>query len=132
MVGLLIGWGMNYKAVFDDDPKQGRKAYNDLKKHFFEDDDMLAHNHILKIKDCNGIEDIFSKQDFRKFIYLKELDAEEKKKQNSELVKDSKKELVAREFLEKTKKEPGNINLDETSKKKINGIFNWLNEKFEI
>ena len=35
LVSVVIGWGCNYKAVFDDDPSQGRKAYNQLKKQFY-------------------------------------------------------------------------------------------------
>lgn len=132
LVGLLIGWGMNYKAVFDDDPKQGRKAYNELKTHYFENDDVLAHENILKLKDCHGIEDIFSKTDFRKYIYTNELTTTEKAKSNSELVKKSKKELVARQFLETVRKDSSKILLDGTSKKKVEEIFTWLYEKFTI
>src|SRR3989344_853088 len=57
LVSVLIGWGCNYKAIFDDDPGSGRKAYNLLKNEFYEKDDNVAHEHVLKIKDCNGIED---------------------------------------------------------------------------
>jgi predicted ATP-dependent endonuclease of OLD family len=131
MVGLLIGWGMDYKAVFDDDPKQGRKAYNDLKKYYFEGDDTTAHEHILKIKGCNGIEDIFSKPDFKK-ILGRELEDSEKKQSNSEIVKKSGKELVARQFLEAVRKNPSEIKLNETSTKKIEEVFDWLYEKFSI
>ncbi|MDD3607181.1 MAG: AAA family ATPase [Candidatus Moranbacteria bacterium] len=132
MVGLLIGWGMDYKAVFDDDPRQGRKAYNDLKKFYFEGNDDFAHEHIFKIKDCNGIEDIFSKDYFRKIIFDKELNNDEKKLANSELVKISGKELVARNFLEKVRNCSSDIKLDDASKKKSEEIFTWLNEKFSI
>lgn len=132
LVGLLIGWGMDYKAVFDDDPRQGRKVYNDLKKFYFEEDDDISHEHILKIKNCNGIEDIFSKPDFRKLIFDKELSDDEKKLANSELVKNSGKELVARNFLEKAKKSSFDIKLDDASTKKSEEIFTWLYEKFSI
>lgn len=132
LVGLLIGWGMNYKAVFDDDPNQGRKAYNNLKKYYFENDDALAHENILKLKGCHGIEDIFSKSDFKKYIYTKKLTPTEKTKSNSELVKEYKKELVAKEFLESVRKDSSKILLDDISKKKIAETFTWLYKRFEI
>lgn len=132
MVGLLIGWGMNYKAVFDDDPKQWRKAYNTLKEHFFERSDDIAHQHIYKIKECNGIEDIFSKADFQKYIYTENLSTEEKKKNNSDIAKDVGKEIIARQFSEKLKNNPTDIKLDGTSKKKIEEIFDWLYQSFSI
>lgn len=132
MVGLLIGWGMNYKAVFDDDPKQGRKAYNNLKNYYFEGDDNTAHEHILKIKDCNGIEDIFSQPDFEK-ILGRELEDSEKKQSNSQIVKKSGKELVARQFLEYVRKNPiDRVELNQDSIKKIEEVFDWLYNKFSI
>lgn len=132
LVALLIGWGMDYKAVFDGDPRQGRKAYNDLKNNYFESDDVLAHEHILKIKDCHGIEDIFSKTDFKKYIYTRDLDEADKQKSNSDLVKESGKELVARQFLEIVKNDPSSIKLNDVSKKKIEAVFQWLYEKFNL
>ena len=132
MVGLLTGWGMNYKAVFDDDPNQGRKAYNDLKKHFFENDDTFAHKYIYKIKDCHGIEDVFSKEDFRRIVCDRELAKEDEKKSNSEIVKESGKELVARQFLEKVKLDPHSVTLSSETKKKVKEIFDWLYEKFSL
>lgn len=131
MVGLLIGWGVDYKAVFDDDPKQGRKAYNDLKKYYFEEDDTTAHEHILKVKGCNGIEDIFSKPDFKK-ILGREFEDSEKNQSNSEIVKKLGKELVARQFLEAVRKNPSEVKLNEASTKKIEEVFDWIYKKFSI
>ena len=131
LVSVMVGWGCNYKAVFDDDPTQGRKAYNQLKKLFYEDNDDLAHQHILKIKDCNGIEDVFTNSDFENLVLGRKRTKAEAKKKNSEIVKESGKEMYARMFLEKV--ENGEtINLNKTTKAKVEEVFKWLYEKFGI
>lgn len=132
LVGILIGWGMKYKAVFDDDPNQGRKAYNEMKKHFFEQDDILAHEHILKLKGMNGIEDLFSKSDFQKYVYKTALTQHEGKLTNSELAKKTSKELLGRNFLELVKNDPTSVSLDEETRKNVEQVFDWLKTKFAI
>lgn len=131
LVSVMIGWGCNYKAVFDDDPSQGRKAYNQLKKQFYEDDDNQAHNHILKIADCYGIEDTFGQTDFENIIIERKRTKAEKKMKNSEVVKESGKEMYARMFLEKA--ENGDkITLSKATSDKIERVFKWIYEKFGI
>ncbi|MBI3160748.1 MAG: AAA family ATPase [Chloroflexi bacterium] len=132
VVSILIGWGCNYKAVMDDDPQQGRKAYDLLKRHFFEGDDNLAHQHILKLKDKHGIEDVFSVTDFEKHVLERNRKEEDKGKKNSELARElNKKEMLARLFLEKVQN--GQIDdLTQKSKGEIEPIFDWLYEKFGI
>lgn len=129
LVSVLIGWSCNYKAVFDDDQKSGRSAYNLLKSEFYEKSDDLAHEHILKIKDCNGIEDIFGKTDFYKFVLNKPYKRSEASKDNSKLT-GGKKELLARLFLEKAEK--GEVLLTKESVKKISEVFDWIYQKFNI
>lgn len=132
LVGILIGWGMNYKAVFDDDANQGRKVYNEMKKYFFEQSDELAHKHILKLKGMNGIEDIFSKNDFRKFVYKNTVQKKEENLANSALAKLASKELLGRNFLELIRSNPSGVDLDEETKKNVDAVFTWLKQKFGI
>lgn len=127
IVSVLIGWGFKYKAVFDDDAQGGRKAYQLLKKEFYENDDKVAHDHILKVKGCYGIEDIFSKTDFHKFV-LDPSQKFDKKKSNSEL-SEGKKEILAKQFLEKVNNGE-KIELDDETTKKIEEVFSWIDEKF--
>jgi len=129
LVSVLIGWGCNYKAVFDDDAKSGRMAYNLLKKEFYEDDDNLAHQHIHRIQECNGIEDIFGPRDFYQLVLNETVPRGGPKEKNSELAKD-KKELYARLFLERV--ENGEVQLSQVSISKIGTVFSWLYEKFNI
>ncbi|MGN6802894.1 MAG: ATP-dependent nuclease [Ginsengibacter sp.] len=132
LVGILIGWGMNYKAVFDDDANQGRKVYNEMKKHFFEQNDDLAHEHILKLKGMNGIEDIFSKNDFRKYIYKNAIQKKEESLSNSAIAKFTSKELLGRNFLELIRSDSSNISFEKETKDNVDNIFSWLNQKFGI
>jgi AAA15 family ATPase/GTPase len=129
LVSVLIGWGCNYKAVFDDDPKSGRAAYTLLKNEFYEKSDDFAHEHILKIKDCDGIEDIFSKKDFFTHVLDKTLPRKKDDRKNSKLT-GGKKELLARLFLEKA--ESGSIKLTKDTEKKVNEVFGWIYNKFSI
>jgi len=128
LVSVLIGWGCNYKAVFDDDQGSGRTAYRLLRDNFYEGKDDLAHEHILKIKDCNGIEDVFTKTDFYKYV-LSQAVPSGPKDRNSE-VAEGRKEALARLFLERV--ETDEIRLGAMTIKKISEIFDWLYEKFGI
>ena len=64
---MFLGWGLDYIVVVDDD-KSGRGVYNALKKDIFSDDEDLAKENMYKIKNCDGIEDIFSENDFKTHI----------------------------------------------------------------
>jgi predicted ATP-dependent endonuclease of OLD family len=131
VASLLIGWGKNYKAVIDDDAGQGRVAYRLFKKEFFENNDELTHQHVYKIKDCNGIEDIFSVNDFRRFVYKKNLSKEEMAKRNSEVITQGTKEFIAREFYDLVKS-GSEIKLETETIERIQAVFVWLYEKFSI
>ena len=131
LVSVLIGWGCSYKAVFDDDKNQGRKAYNFLKKIFFEDDDDLAHEYIYKLKDKHGIEDLFLKTDFENYVLPRKKTEKEKEKDNSEIAKGFGKEMLARKFLERVENNE-EIDFKDGTKKNIELVFTWLYEKFGI
>jgi predicted ATP-dependent endonuclease of OLD family len=131
IIGVLIGWGHKYKAVLDDDKKQGRKVYNDLKRYFFESNDENAHKFIYKINGCDGIEDVFSQADLAKLVLERELTEEEKSKKNSEIVKPFSKEIFAKKFYIKVNKKEITIDsLDKETKENIQKIFTWLASTF--
>lgn len=123
LVSVLFGWGHNFKAVFDDDANTGRKAYNALKKAFFENDDERAHEAILKLTNCHGIEDLLSQSDFHKHVLQSSDPVPSTTSANSTLAK-SKKEALGRLFLERA--ETQTIDLDETSRKAAQEVFEWL------
>ena len=129
LVSVLIGWGCNYKAVFDNDPKAGRTAFNLLKSKFYEGDETLAKEHILQIPNCDGMEDIFSRKDFFEHVLNTPLPKTKVQEVNSKLT-DGKKELLARLFLDKV--ESGTVTLSKESEKRITEVFDWLYSKFKI
>lgn len=124
LMSILLGWGYDPIAVFDDDGGSGRKAYNLLKTRFYEGSDDLTHQHVLKINDCIGIEDVFSQNDFAQYVLNENVTGN---KRNSELAKD-KKEILARLFLEKVENGKS-IDLDAGSLSRINEVFDWIKSK---
>lgn len=67
LINLFRGWGLGFGVVVDDD-SSGRQVYNDLRKNWYGDDNDETKKHAYKIAGCPGIEDIFSKTDFKKFV----------------------------------------------------------------
>lgn len=64
---LFLGWGLDFIVLVDDEPS-GRTVYKNLKRDLFLDDDEWAGKRLLKIKDCEGIEDIFDPTDYKTFV----------------------------------------------------------------
>jgi energy-coupling factor transporter ATP-binding protein EcfA2 len=73
LANMFRGWGLDFIVAVDDD-KQGREAYKSIKREMFGDDENLSSKKLLKLPDCPGIEDAFSKDDFKKYV-LNEPDA---------------------------------------------------------
>ncbi|MFW5331414.1 ATP-dependent nuclease [Hydrogenophaga sp. ZJX-1] len=67
LVNMFIGWGLDFIVAIDDD-KQGREVYNQLKKEIFGDEDTLARKQLLKLPSCTSIEEIFSANDFKRYV----------------------------------------------------------------
>lgn len=84
LANMFRGWGLNFLVAVDDDP-QGREAFKSMKKSLFGDDDDLARKNIIRFIDCKSIEDIFSPEDFKKYVLLD--DQAEITKTNGEYLK---------------------------------------------
>jgi predicted ATP-dependent endonuclease of OLD family len=67
LVNLLTGWKIDFIILLDDD-ENGNIVYNDLKFSLFQNNIKLAGRKIIKLENKAGIEDLFSKNDFRNFI----------------------------------------------------------------
>lgn len=67
LANLLMGWGIQYGTALDDDTS-GREVYKALKRTLYGENDAETRKHVYRIKDCKGIEDVFSKGDFKKHI----------------------------------------------------------------
>ncbi|MDB9953201.1 ATP-binding protein, partial [Porticoccaceae bacterium] len=119
---MFLGWGLGYIVVVDDD-KSGRNVYNSLKREIFSDDEDLAKKNMYKIKGCDGIEDIFSKKDFKSHIV--EDNSATIDKTNSHYMKEKKlsKPVHAYKFLIKVRN--GDVSfgdLDSSTQGKINDL----------
>ncbi len=113
LVYMFIGWGLDFVVVVDDD-NSGRKVYNDLKETICQNDDDLAKKKLYKIKGGIGIEDLFTKTDFKKFIL--DDDAAAVGDNNSEYMKINSfsKPVYAAKFMLKV--EDGTISIDKLNK----------------
>jgi predicted ATP-dependent endonuclease of OLD family len=67
LVNLLIGWKIDFIVLLDDDDS-GNIVYNDLKVSLFQNSNKLAGRKIIKLDNKIGIEDLFSKNDFKNII----------------------------------------------------------------
>ena len=118
---ILHGWGCKVLYLYDNDQgkKDGRK---NLKRNWCIPEDL-----ILSIIDQEGdaIEDIFSKNDFKKYILKNK---EEYNLSNSQYAKQQKnKVLLAKQFLESSEK----ISLDKTTSKKVEELFKKIESVFD-
>lgn len=64
---LFLGWGLDFIVVIDDEPS-GRTVFKKLKRDLFLDDQKWAAWRMHKIAGCEGIEDIFHPDDYKKFV----------------------------------------------------------------
>ncbi|MDF0522102.1 AAA family ATPase [Bradyrhizobium yuanmingense] len=101
LANMFLGWGLEFIVAVDDD-SAGRQAYNNLKRYMFGDDEIVSKQRMLKIAG-DGMEDIFSKNDFCLHI-LGDPDLTYEGK-NSQHVKSSthSKPILAYEFLNKVR-----------------------------
>ncbi|GER19164.1 hypothetical protein VCH24_41980 [Variovorax boronicumulans] len=67
LANMFTGWGLHFIVVIDDDTL-GRTVYKQLKQELCADDENISSAKLWKIKDCWGIEDVFSTIDFCKYI----------------------------------------------------------------
>jgi predicted ATP-dependent endonuclease of OLD family len=67
LVNLLTGWKIDFIILLDDD-ENGNIVYNDLKFSLFQNNTKLAERKIIKLENKAGIEDLFSRNDFRNFV----------------------------------------------------------------
>ena len=121
LVSIVISWSGNFKAVFDGG-REGKIAYDAIKKYLYKNNEDLLEKHIKKMDSFDGIEDLFTKDDFDNFIIGET--RTDSTMSNSILAKSKKKELLARLFLEKIKTEA--VTFSEETKTNFNAVFDWL------
>jgi energy-coupling factor transporter ATP-binding protein EcfA2 len=67
LANMFRGWGLQFIVAIDDD-KQGRDAYQSMKRNLFGDDSALSSKGLLTLPNCSAIEDAFSVKDFARFV----------------------------------------------------------------
>jgi len=95
LAALLIGWGLKFFVVLDND-KEGERVRKTLLSKL-----AIDQNKIIFVSNIEGysIEDMFSKEDFYKFIFLDNGQIDNQKS-NSKLANSSGKVLLAKKFNE--------------------------------
>jgi AAA15 family ATPase/GTPase len=71
-VNLFLGWGLEFIVLTDED-QEGKKQLRKIRDEVYGGNTAESKKHLLHIKGCEGIEDIFTKSDFRKYILNNEL-----------------------------------------------------------
>ena len=92
LANLLLGWGIQFSVAVDDEGS-GRRVKTELQRNR-----VLPEKKLIKITDCDGIEDVFEKEDFKKLI-LEDFAKEDSKKS---ILEDFEKLVLTKE----TKKTP--------------------------
>ena len=102
LVSLMIGWGLNYSVILDND-STGRRVNNELQKSFNSSNikiEFVSQNNDMEI------EDLFSKEDFVKHIINEKLENIPANRTNSKMIKQKgnkyDKVLLAKSFYEKS------------------------------
>lgn len=124
IASLCVGWGLDYLILVDND-KTGLKTLKELEK------EGIPSNKIMKIheNEDHSIEDLFSKDDYRKIIVKIKCDDDNIK--NSELAKtcEYSKPLTSLKFYDKIMEDKDKIKLDDDSKNNFNDLFSQINNK---
>ncbi|MFM6517421.1 MAG: hypothetical protein ACKPIC_12705, partial [Microcystis panniformis] len=98
LANMFLGWGLEFVVLVDDD-QAGRRILQELKRDLLGENEEQASRQLLKLKNCKGVEDLFSRDDFSKHIQAREgsLDS------NSEFVKEKcfSKVVLAYKFYQK-------------------------------
>jgi len=128
LANLLLGWGIEFIVILDDEPS-GRRIYTQLKSDLFPDDGVAAKK-LLKLKGMHGIEDIFERDDFKKWVLQD--DAVELKTSNSEYMKSLSKGVAALNFFQRVKQ--GDLKMSLLNKKtqdRISGLVGEIGRMLE-
>ena len=128
LMELCIGWGLEWLIIFDD--KDSKKELIKIKKAFFNNEEEELNKKVLTLNNFEGIEDMFSLEDFKKV--KNEVTNPTKIKLNELVTSYGGKELFARLFLEKVN--TNKINKDTLSKEtqaNFQNVFSFIKDKFK-
>jgi len=97
IVSILIGWGLEYRVLFDSDA-EGKRAARQLEKEAVDKDSIV----FVPANSSAAIEDMFSIGDFHKYVLNETEECKTEQPSNSQLVKTERmgKAILARQFFD--------------------------------
>ncbi|RLG24459.1 hypothetical protein DRN85_07645 [Methanosarcinales archaeon] len=126
LVSLMIGWGLNYCVVLDND-RQGREADTKLSKDFGHDDIKII---LVSETEDEEIEDLFERDDFIKYILDDESNESLPEKKNSQLIKQRDlnydKVLLSKSFFER--RDEIRTSLSDNTRKSFQNLLTRIDE----
>lgn len=128
LASLFLGWGLDFIVVVDDD-NQGRGVFNSLKRDLCGGDEEVAKGRLMKLRGLDGVEDIFSKNDFKKFILEEDVQFDEK---NTDYLRRAGRSKPVMAFQFKMAVERGDItidHLDDHTKGQVLEVVNGIVER---
>lgn len=127
LASLLIGWDLEFLSVLDND-REGRKVSSLLKK------ELCLEERIVFVSDYEdfSIEDLFTHDDFNKFVLGERRNETIETTKNSEFLKTNNldKTLLAKKFFEKVKNGNQKINLSSDTVNNFEQVFEKINAIF--
>ncbi len=128
LVNLLMGWGLDFIVVTDESP-EGLKTYQGLKKSVYGNDDNRIREKVIMMDGFQGVEDLFSTLDFKKYVLHKRIGIPES---NSDFVRDNKlsRTLLASDFM-KSVQELKITDFDEETRENIENVFQAIVERLQ-
>ena len=121
MVSLMIGWGLNYLVILDREGN-ANEEYRKLTEELAVDP-----ARIMQLDGCPGIEDMFTKDDFYKYVLKKQLDSTSKLA-NSKIIDSNDKVIKAKEFLSEYSREFPK--LEAATAEKYKSVFDFIRKGF--
>jgi len=128
LVSLLIGWGLEFLVVLDNDA-EGKKIAKELSKKLLVEDKKII---FVSEKDGFSIEDLFTHEDFNYFV-LNENKNDDTNLLNSESIKNKKydKVLLSKKFFEKVDEDQTEIKLSQETINAFKKVFDKISNGFK-
>lgn len=128
---LFLGWGLDFIIAIDDEGS-GRKIFNALKRDMFLDNQDWASKRMYKIKDCHGIEDVFSKADYKQYVISNPKAVIKDENSSWAKVNKAAKAIHALKFLQAVQKNALNLgDFDATTQAKIKDLVMQLSKRLK-
>jgi len=126
LVNLLMGWGMEFIVILDDD-EEGNRMYQEMKKNLFGNSDEKARRKICKLDSFQSMEDLFSTIDFKKYVLNKREGIPEK---NSEYIENNglSKSILAAGFKQRVQEDHIKFtHFDDETRENIGRLLDRIN-----